>query len=142
MIERFSADDLHEAVAVEQACFTIPWSETALEMLLCEPYCGFTLRVDGKLAAYIGMLSVAGEAQVLNLATLPEYRGRGYGRQLLMRMIDEAKARDCDTVTLEVRESNAPARGLYESVGFVQVGCRHDYYQNPKEAAIIMEKRL
>ncbi len=142
MIERFTADDLPEAVLIEQACFSIPWSEASLKMLLCEPYCGFTLRVDGGLVAYVGMLSVAGEAQVLNLATLPEHRGRGYGRRLLLRMFDEARARGCDTVTLEVRESNAPARGLYGSVGFTEVGCRPDYYQCPREAAIIMEKRL
>ncbi len=142
MIKRFNADDLPEAVVIERACFSIPWSEAALRMLLHEPYCGFTLRADGRLVAYVGMLSVADEAQVLNLATLPEYRGRGYGRRLLLRMFDEAKARGCLTVTLEVRESNAPARGLYELVGFVPVGCRPDYYQCPREAAIIMEKKL
>ncbi len=142
MIERFTVYDLPEAAVIEQACFSIPWSEAALRMLLCEPYCGFTLRVDGKLVAYVGMLSVAGEAQVLNLATLPEYRGRGYGRRLLLHMLNEARARGCETATLEVRDSNAPARGLYRSVGFTEVGCRPDYYQCPREAAIIMEKRL
>ncbi len=142
MIERFNERDLPEAVEIERACFSIPWSEAALRMLLCEPYCGFTLRVEQVLVAYVGMLSVADEAQVLNLATLPEYRGRGYGRRLLMRMFDEARARGCLTVTLEVRESNKSARGLYESVGFTEVGCRPDYYQSPREAAIIMEKKL
>ena len=142
MIERFTERDLPEAVELEKRCFSIPWSEGSLKMLLNEPYCGFTLRFDGQLVAYVGMLAVAGEAQVLNLATLPEFRGRGYGRRLLERLFDEAREVGCSSVTLEVRESNKSARGLYTAVGFVEVGCRPDYYQAPREAAIIMEKAL
>ncbi len=142
MIEKFTEKDLPKVVELEKACFSIPWSETSLRMLLAEPYCGFTLRKEGRIVAYVGMLSVAGEAQVLNLATLPEYRGQGCGRRLLKRLFAEAKAKSCSTVTLEVRESNVAARGLYGAVGFVEVGQRPDYYQDPREAAIIMEKTL
>ena len=91
MIERFTERDLPEAIELEKRCFSIPWSEGSLKMLLNEPYCGFALRCEGQLVAYVGMLAVAGEAQVLNLATLPEFRGRGYGRCLLERLFEEAR---------------------------------------------------
>ena len=54
--------------------------------------------------------------------------------------MEELKERDSHSLTLEVRSSNAPARALYEKLGFAQVGRRPNYYRNPKEDALILRK--
>ena len=48
----------------------------------------------------------------------------------------------CCGRTLEVRQSNAPARALYEKLGYIQAGLRRNYYENPREDAVIMTKTL
>jgi ribosomal-protein-alanine acetyltransferase len=97
---------------------------------------------DGAAAGYICLWIVAGEAQVLNLAVHPPYRGRGVGRALLLHGLDIAVQRGAEKAFLEVRKSNAVARKLYESVGFEKTGQRPNFYRVNKEAAVLMELRL
>lgn len=82
------------------------------------------------------------EGEILNLGVAPDQRRRGIGRAL----IDAVLARLCDagvrTVYLEVRESNAPARSLYASLGFAAVGRRPGYYRLPREDAVILRTQL
>jgi len=74
---------------------------------------------------------VAGEVEVLNLATAPDTRRQGIATQLLGSL-------EAEDVFLEVRESNLPARKLYEKLGFVVVGKRPEYYDDPVESALVM----
>lgn len=141
-ILKFTKSDIAEAEELEKLCFSVPWSAKALEMLTQEPYSAFVLKENGKLVAYGGMLCVAGEAQILNIATSPEFRRRGYARQLLNALCETAKECGALTVSLEVRESNISAQALYGSEGFSVIGIRKNYYFKPQEAAIIMEKKL
>ncbi len=76
-----------------------------------------------------------GEREILNLAVAPYWRRRGIARQLLEL---ELSASPGATWFLEVRESNAPARNLYQQLGFTPVGRRPGYYDNPPDAAIVM----
>jgi ribosomal-protein-alanine N-acetyltransferase len=71
------------------------------------------------------------EIEILNIAVAPAFRRRGIAKALLDGL---PKAE----VFLEVRESNAAARGLYQAVGFREVGLRRGYYQNPSEGAVVM----
>lgn len=141
-ILKFKKADIPEVAEIENLCFSVPWSAQALEMLTQEPYCAFVLRENDKLAAYGGMLCVAGEAQMLNIATSPEFRRRGYARQILFALCKKAKECGAVTMSLEVRESNTSAQSLYISEGFEVIGIRKNYYVKPQEAAIIMEKKL
>lgn len=142
MIREFTEYDIPAAAEAEKLCFSVPWSEVSLRMLTQEPGCGLVYCCDGTFAAYAGMLCVAGEAQLLNIATLPEYRRRGIARELLSSLCETAVAKGCTVMTLEVRESNAAAKRLYDGEGFYTTGRRPGYYMNPREAAIIMEKKL
>lgn len=141
-VSRIELCDIPELAELEKECFSVPWSEAALNILLSDHAFGLKKSVDGKIVAYVGVMFVENEAQVLNLASLPAYRKQGYARELLKELFSEIAKIGCDTLTLEVRESNIPAYNLYKSVGFSEIGKRKEYYSAPKEAAIIMEIRL
>ena len=77
---------------------------------------------------------------VHDLAVVPGFRGRGVGRALLAAVDERARARGCVKVTLEVREDNAQARGLYQAHGFrdfelAGVGFRTLFLAKPLSAA-------
>jgi ribosomal-protein-alanine N-acetyltransferase len=71
-------------------------------------------------------------------------RGQGLARRLLQRLINQAREREADTAFLEVRASNRVALGLYESLGFNEIGLRRGYYPADKgrEDAILLAKAL
>lgn len=75
-----------------------------------------------------------GESEILNLAVAPSYRRQGVARELIRHAV---RAHPGDWF-LELRESNLPARRLYEGEGFRPCGLRQNYYDNPSEAAIVM----
>ena len=79
--------------------------------------------------------------ELMRIAVLPEYRGRGYSRKLMERLEESARAAGAQELTLEVRESNEAALHLYKSCGFRVEAVRKDYYRNPKENALILWKR-
>ncbi|MER1900114.1 ribosomal protein S18-alanine N-acetyltransferase, partial [Proteus mirabilis] len=80
------------------------------------------------------------EATLFNIAIHPDYQGKGYGKALLLELIDNIERKDIATLWLEVRESNQKASNLYESIGFNSVSVRKNYYPTAtgKEDAIIM----
>ena len=80
------------------------------------------------------------ETDMMNIAVHPDFRRQGVARALILALIGELKKRGSRCLTLEVRASNDPARTLYESLGFAHVGTRRNYYQNPKEDALILRK--
>ena len=85
---------------------------------------------------------VLDEGYINNVAVREEYRQRGIASALLDVFIRFAKAHQLAFLTLEVRDSNAPAAALYASLGFAQIGLRKNYYQHPKEDARILRKEL
>jgi len=78
------------------------------------------------------------EAHISTIAIHPAFRRRGLGGLLMVHMVEEAIALSARLVTLEVRVSNLSAQRLYESLGFVEVGLRKNYYHDNKEDALIM----
>ena len=100
--------------------------------------------MDGDtVAGYIGSQTVLGESDMMNLAVRPDYRRRGIGRALVLALCGALKKQMlASALTLEVRDSNAPAAALYASLGFEQIGLRKNYYQHPKEDAHILRKEL
>jgi [ribosomal protein S18]-alanine N-acetyltransferase len=90
------------------------------------------------LVGYSGFWLILDEAHITSVTVAKEYRGRGFGRQQLEHLIDVGEEFGVGTYTLEVRESNLPARRLYESMDFRAVGVRKGYYAKTQEDAIIM----
>ena len=137
--------DVPGIARLEQICFSDPWSEATLFRDLTEnPAAHYLVAValDHLLIGYIVWWQVFDEAEIINLAVSPEQRGKGVGRLLLSCMIDEVRRAGASVIHLDVRESNQPARHLYEQAGFHQTGMRMGYYANDQENAITMLKRV
>ena len=126
------------AARLERLCFSEPWSEKSLEMLLANGAVGFAVEVNGEVAAYGGMLTVLDEGQITNVAVDPIHRRKGYGRKIVSALLDYAEKNGIVSVSLEVRESNEAAIALYESFGFCRRGLRKNFYRDPTESAIVM----
>jgi len=136
--------DLPAINAIEQACYPDPWSEGIMRDCLQMDYPFLIIEMDSNILGYIIFAIAADECHILNLAIMPEYQGQGLASQLLMAVINFARENDLTTLFLEVRLSNHPARGLYEKLGFQQVGKRKAYYpaDNGREDAIILRLDL
>ena len=94
--------------------------------------------VSFDILAYGGYWLMGDEAHIVNVATHPDVRRRGYGEITVMRMVEAARAAGAHLVTLEVRMSNRVAQKLYAKLGFVEVGERRRYYNDNGEDALLM----
>ena len=138
---KMSAEDVSQVARLEALCFSHPWSERSVASELTNPLSLWLVAAEDDLVVgYVGSQSVLGEADMMNVAVHPEHRRRGIARELVERLVEALKAKEVYCLTLEVRASNAPAKALYEALGFAQVGRRPNYYRNPKEDALILRK--
>jgi ribosomal-protein-alanine N-acetyltransferase len=144
-VERLaSKEDLDGVLAIEAASFNNPTTREWYEGELKRPEVCFiyVMRTDEHpVAAFCAFWLVAEQAHINNLAVLPELRGRGIGTELLAAICEEAASLGATLLTLEVRESNVPARRLYECAGFYLDGLRKNYYTNPVEDALILSRK-
>ena len=140
MICRIQKEHLAAVAEIERLCFSQPWSESALELLLGESGVGVVCLVGDTVVAYGGMMLDPWEGQITNIATHPEHRRCGCGKAVTEALLKEAAARNAEQVSLEVRASNAGAIALYEGLGFETAGRRKGFYQNPREDALVMIK--
>ena len=138
IITQMTAAHVPQIAALEKAIFSDAWSERSIASELENELALWLVALDGDtVAGYIGSQTVLGEADMLNLAVEPEYRRQGVGRKLVEELISRL---DAHCLTLEVRVSNEPAQNLYASMGFAQVGRRRNYYEKPREDALILRK--
>jgi [ribosomal protein S18]-alanine N-acetyltransferase len=96
---------------------------------------------DAAVVGYAGLLTVGPEADVQTVAVRPDRQGQGLGALLTERLVEEARARGCAQVLLEVREGNSKALRLYERLGFTSIARRAGYY-GPGHDAVVMRRRL
>ena len=130
---------------LERQCFSAPWSEDALREELGNDCACFLTAEDeesGAVCGYIGCHIVLDEGYIANVAVSPDCRRQGIGTKLVREMIRQAQERGLAFLTLEVRASNYGAIALYGERGFRSVGRRKNYYEHPKEDAVIMTKEF
>lgn len=131
MIRAGTAADLERVEAIQKA------SPEASQWTVSDYlyYSFLVAEIDGAVAGFAVWRGVdVDEWELLNIAVDPAFRGRGVGRALI-------DALPAGRVFLEVRESNAGARRLYEQCGFVAIGKRRRYYQHPAEDGIVLERK-
>lgn len=127
-----------EVAEIESVTFAEPWTLGQIEEI-CGKY-GVVARValddDGKVAGYYSYNVVCGDGYINNIAVREDACGKGIGKELMRDMTYTASLYGLEGLTLEVRSSNARARGLYESFGFKVGGIRKKFYQNTEDAII------
>lgn len=137
-----TAEHIEAVAALEQACFSAPWSEAALAEELTNPLAVFRVAVDatGQVLGYMGFHHIGDEGYVTNVAVMPSARRQGAAAALLAETARYATRHRLYRVTLEVRVSNAPAIALYEGAGYVRDGVRPRFYRDPTEDAAIYSR--
>lgn len=141
IIEKMKNSDIDEVLALEEKCFSLPWTRQMFcEELKNDAAHYIVIRSDEKIVAYGGYWHSVDQADITNVAVDPDYRREGLGSKVMSYMIDEAKQLGVCNMALEVRKSNDAAIALYEKHGFLAVGVRKRYYSDNGEDAIIMIK--
>lgn len=139
--------DLDRILAIEQECFATPWTRRMLaaELEGSNPFSRVvTARLGdgphGEIVGYICFWIVFDELRLMDLAVVQKRRRQGVARALVRYALACGREAGAERALLEVRVSNAAARGLYESLGFRRTALRARYYSQPEEDAVLMEK--
>ncbi|MBQ3150245.1 MAG: ribosomal protein S18-alanine N-acetyltransferase [Clostridia bacterium] len=128
---------------LETICFSHPWTrQDFMEELDNENAHFLTAICPDGICGYIGVQEICGEGYITNVAVFPEFRRCGVAAKLISKALDNAKQRDCEFLSLEVRKSNIPAINLYKKLGFTVNGERKNFYRDPDENAILMINNL
>ena len=140
------AADLPQVMEIERLSFASdPWTPGLflheLKLDFSRLHLARTADADHRLVGYACWWLVGDEVHILNLAVHPRSRGRGAGRALVQRILDDARTHCATSVSLEVRPENASALALYRAMGFQQIGLRKNYYARGEDA-VIMERRF
>jgi ribosomal-protein-alanine N-acetyltransferase len=132
--------DLPMVLDIEREAYAFPWSEGIFRDCLRAGYCCWVVEREALVRAYGIMQVGAGESHILNLCVRASGRGQGLGRALLSHLLEVATEHRADTALLEVRPTNRAALGLYEVMGFNEVGVRRGYYpgRDGREDALIL----
>ena len=138
-VEPMRRADVETVSAIEKRCYATPWHANAYYTELSNRAAAYLVaRMDGKVIGYGGMWVIMDEAHITTLAVDPPHQGKKIGERLLQGLMEEAILHGASRATLEVREHNVAAQGLYRKYGFREAGLRHRYYSDNQEDALIM----
>lgn len=144
IVRKLEVSDIVKLAKLENQVFSDAWSEDILNALIKNSfdYAYIVQNSKFEIIAYINYRVIIDEAELMRIAVLPKYRGQKIGDDLVKYMFKNIEQKNINIVRLEVRSSNISALKLYKSNGFIESGIRKDYYNNPNEDAIIMEKKI
>ena len=135
-----AGEHLEQVEAIERLCFPDPWSRRLLEELL--GHAGAVALAaageEGTVLGYTSAQTVLDEGYINNVAVHPACRRQGIASRLLEELRRQGEALELAFLTLEVRASNRAAQALYAKHGYLEAGCRRNYYEHPREDAILM----
>ena len=142
-IREMKKTDLPEVARIEKENFSIPWSEHGFaDSMEQENTCFLSACKNGSIVGYCGYLQVLDEADITNVSVDAASRRDGIGESMLQELMRRGAQKGIKAFTLEVRESNLAAISLYQKLGFASAGIRKNFYDAPKENAVIMWKYL
>ena len=135
--------DVQRLAELDALCFDPPWDKTDFQNLLANPHVScWLLLTDGTPAGYIAFQTIGAEAELYRIGVLPEQRKAGWGGWMMKHWLGTLRENGVARVFLEVRVSNQAADALYRKSGFRVMATRKDYYQAPREDALIYERSL
>ena len=141
MIRRMEKRDLLQVEAIETALFSDAWSEQGFEDTLNSPYVISLVAIDeaeDTILGYIIMYVSFEEGEISNVAVAKSAQNRGIGSALMQAILEKGLEESVTRFILEVRVSNTPAIALYKKFGFTEIGIRRDFYEKPREDALVM----
>ena len=140
VLRRMTISDVAAVHGLEEAIFSMPWSEKDFVYEMTENKVARYLVIEqaGEIVAFAGAHIILDQAHVTNIAVRQDCRGRGLGRMITRALMQYASNLGAEYLTLEVRQSNAAAQNLYKSLGFVKVSVRKRYYEDTGEDAWLM----
>lgn len=142
IVRPLTEEYVDQVCILEEEAFSMPWhKESFLEMLANKDARYLVGIWQNQVVGSCGLRNIAGEGEITNVVTAAAFRGKGIGRMLLTHLLEEGRKMGVEAFTLEVRQSNVAAIHLYESLGFVTEGIRKNFYEKPREDALIMWKR-
>lgn len=136
--------DLDRVATLESEIYPFPWSWRNFADSLNAGYSCWLYHYGEHVIGYVVVMVTGDEGHLLNLSVARDWQGHGWGRKLLLHVLDTARQYGVASLFLEVRPSNHIARRLYESAGFNEIGLRRAYYpaENGREDAIVMALQL
>lgn len=140
IIRNMTLNDLDAVAEVASGCFLQPWQRSDFEFSVNADYdIGLVAEREESVIGFCILRCSIPQADVIDVAVIPEARGAGVGTVMINRLIGEGIKCGVSEFILEVRLSNNPAIKLYENAGFKTIGIRKDYYSTPVEDALIMK---
>ena len=132
--------DINKVAEIEKKCFSFSaLSEKSLkDSLENELYYFICAKNGSEILGYAGMYSIHPEGYILNIAVDEKFRGHKIGSKMVLNLLNHAKNLGLEFLSLEVRKSNIAAINLYKKFGFKGIAVRKDFYDKPKEDAVIM----
>lgn len=147
-----SKEHISAVAQIEKECFCHPWNEAAFYDELDNPMALTIVAIQAddisalpnkeNVAGFVNVRIINDEVYINNIAVSKAYRQRRIGTELLTSLENIVRNNKALFITLEVRESNAPAIALYKSLGYKTVGKRKKFYRDPDEDAVLMTKDL
>ncbi|HSA58111.1 MAG TPA: ribosomal protein S18-alanine N-acetyltransferase [bacterium] len=139
VIERMKESDLSEVMAIETVSFPTPFTLNLFRMELNLNVAHlFVARSEGNIVGYIDYWRVGPEVHLITIAVHPDWRKLSIASRLIESMLEDARKNKVESVSLDVRPSNAAGLRLYSKYGFRQVGVRRKYYQDNDEDALVL----
>lgn len=135
-------EDVDKVSEIEADSFTTPWNKDAFEGSILQENYRLLVAVndedDSDIYGYCSFYYVMDEAEIPNVCVRRDKRKLGIGYEMLSKLLEIAKEAGVHTIYLEVRASNNAAIALYKKLGFSENGIRRDFYEKPREDALIM----
>ena len=143
-IRKMETKDLETVALQERNIFSDYWSLDAFRESLNNKQAYLVVSVDeqDEPTGYACVYTALDEAELMNIAVFPEYRGQNLGDALMLHLISYLKTVEIHFFYLEVRQSNVPAQSLYMKHGFEIVGKRKNFYEMPREDAWVMTREI
>lgn len=139
VIDRATVADLDAIDAISQASVPGSWPRQAYADELTRPHATVDVaRVAGAVVGFAVTWAVAGEVELLVIATDPARRRQGVGHALMAAVCAAADGAGARLIALEVRAGNAAARALYARHGFAVATTRRAYYADGEDAVVMI----
>ncbi len=141
VVRRMQLSDVNEIARLEKNTFSDAWTEKGILDTLHQQQAFVIIgEIDDKVVGYCIVYYVLDEAEVARIAVDDACKRQGVGRAILKEVEDICKEKEITRILLDVRESNETARAFYRNYGFVEDGIRKNFYEMPKEHAVLMSK--